>query len=160
ISESRVSTNAAAQTELLKTANEAEMSKNQVQMLKAKLDQERASLNALLGRGEDEPLPAPEKLPVPRMLTKDDAELLQQAAQNNPELAALAHEIAGKQDAIKRAKLEYLPDFNVNFASDLEGMTQTLFGSVVLPYLRYQAIDAGIRQQEANLHAAEAMQRQ
>jgi outer membrane protein TolC len=95
-----------------------------------------------------------------RELKLSDAELLAAAAKYNPELEALAHEAAANADAIKRAKLEYLPDFNVGVSSDLGGVAQTIMGSVVIPFLRHVAIDAGIRQAEANLRQTEAMQRQ
>lgn len=161
ISESRLATGmagATGQTELLKAANEVEMSKNQAATLRAKFPAQVAMLNALLNR--EGPLDVPAALPTPREPTLDDAALLAAVAKNNPELQALAHEAQGKQDAIVRAKLEYLPDFNVKFSSDLAGITQTIMGSVVLPYLRHEALDAAIRQAEANLHATQAMQRQ
>jgi cobalt-zinc-cadmium efflux system outer membrane protein len=45
----------------------------------------------------------------------------------------------------------------VNVTTDLGGVAQSLVSSVALPILRYQAIDAGIRQAEDNLRATEAM---
>jgi outer membrane protein TolC len=160
VSESRVATGMASQTELLKAGNEAAMSRNTAAGFRGKLPGERAALNGLLSRAADAPLDVPAALPTARELNASDADLLAAAAKTNPELQALAHEASGNQDAIRRARLEYLPDFNVGFSTDLAGMTQTLMGSVVLPYLRHEAIDAGIRQAEANLRQTQAMQRQ
>ena len=159
LTESRVATGKAGQTELLKAANEAAMSRNAAAAWRGKLPGERAALNGLLGRAADAALDVPAALPASRELRASDAELLA-AAKNNPELEALAHEAAANGDAIRRARLEYLPDFNVGISSDLAGVTQTIMGSVVVPYLRHEAIDAGIRQAEANLRQTEAMQRQ
>jgi outer membrane protein TolC len=160
LTESRVATGKAGQTELLKAANEAAMSRNAAAAWRGKLPGERAALNGLLGRAAAAALDVPAALPGPRELKAGDAELLAAAAKNNPELEALAHEAAANGDAIRRARLEYLPDFNVGISSDLAGVTQTIMGSVVVPYLRHEAIDAGIRQAEANLRQTEAMQRQ
>ncbi|HVT80049.1 MAG TPA: TolC family protein, partial [Phycisphaerae bacterium] len=160
ITTSRLSTGGGSQAELLKIGNELAMSKNSVTTLRAKLPNQRAALNALLSRAPDAELAIPAALPAPRALAADDAAVLALAAKNNPELQALSHEAEANKDAIARAKLEYIPDFNISFTSDLAGMTQTLMGSVVLPYLRHEALDAAIHQAQDNLHATEAMQRQ
>ena len=160
VTESRVATGMASQTDLLKAGNETAMSRNAAAALRGKLPGERAALNGLLGRPGAAALDVPPALPAERELKAGDAELLAAAAKNNPELEALAHDAAANADAIKRARLEYLPDFNVGISSDLAGVTQTIMGSVVVPYLRHEAIDAGIRAAEANLRQTEAMQRQ
>ncbi len=82
------------------------------------------------------------------------------AARKNPELAALAREIAGKEDGIALAKLQYLPDISISASTDLKGIAQSLLGMVTAPWLRHEAIDAAIAQAEANLRATEAMRRQ
>jgi outer membrane protein TolC len=164
VTESRLATGTATQADLLRAANEVEMSRNEAAMRRARFPDYRATLDALLNRPADAtPLPVPAALP-PLPAAQDvplaDADLLARIADRNPELQALAHEIAGKKDALRRARLEYLPDFNLNVGTDLAGMSQSLMGSVVVPYLRHEAIDAGVRQAVANLRAAEAMQRQ
>jgi outer membrane protein, heavy metal efflux system len=160
VSASRVATGMASQTDLLKAENETAMSRNTAAGFRGKLPGERAALNGLLSRVADAPLKVPAALPAARELQARDTDLLAAAARNNPELQALAHDAAANQDAIRRARLEYLPDFNLGFSTDLAGITQTLMGSVVLPYLRHEAIDAGIRQAEADLRQSQAMQRQ
>jgi outer membrane protein TolC len=160
VTESRLATGAATQTDVLKSANAVELSKNEAAMGRAKLGPARAMLNALLNRPADAPLDVPARLPALRSVALDDAALLERTARANPELQALAQEVAGKKDAIARARMDYLPEFNINVGTDLSGVTQSIMGSVVLPYLRYEAINAGIRQAVANLRAAEAMQRQ
>ncbi len=160
VTQSRIGFGGGTQQDMLRADNELDMAKNELATQQAKLPQEQAQLNALLDRSPDAPLDPPAALPAPRDIPGDGADLLALAAQNNPELQALAREAAAKAVAIRRAKQEYWPDFSVNVSTDLAGVTQSLMGSVMLPVLRYQAIDAGVRQAQAELHASEAMRRQ
>lgn len=160
VAESRLATGTASQVDLLKSANAAELSRNESAMQTSRLAMARAMLNALLNRPADAPLAVPGALPPAPTVALDDAVLLERVARHNPELHALAQEVAGKKDAIERARQDYLPEFALNIGTDLAGVTQSIMGSVVLPYLRHEAIDAGVRQAVANLRAAEAMQRQ
>ena len=160
VTQSRLSASFSPQQDLLKTTNERDMSKNELAGKQSKLLLQRAALNALLNRAPDAPLNSPATLPNPRNVPGDGADLLILASRNNPELRALAREAAAKAQAIRRAKQEYWPDFSVNVSTDLAGVTQSLMGSVMLPVLRHEAIDAGIRQAQADLHANEAMRRQ
>ncbi len=153
----RIGTGTAMQQDLLKAGNEFETSKNDVETLHAKAVSQLATINVLLNRDPTIPLSPPKSLPAPVAIPEDDEHLLEMAAENNPELKALAAEITGKHDAIKLAKQEYLPEFGVNVSTDLAGVTQSLLGSVMVPVLRYHAIDAEIRQAEDNLHGTEAM---
>ena len=148
------------QQDVLKANNELDLSNNALAIQEAKLPQQRAMLNALLNRAPDAPLDPPAALPAPREIPGDGVDLLALTAQNNPELQALAREATAKADAIRRARQEYWPDFSVNVSTDLAGVTQSLMGSVMLPVLRYQAIDASVRQAQADLHASEALRRQ
>ena len=151
---------AAGQQDLLKARNELDLSRNDVANMQAQLPVQRAALNALLGREPDAPLPLPTELPPQRPMPCSDAQLLELAARRNPELEALASEIRARQEGIKLARLQYVPDFNISLSTDLMGIAQSLAGSATLPLLRYEAINASIAQAEANLKAAEAMRRQ
>ncbi len=153
-------TSANSQQDILKAANELDMSHNTMAMLTAKLPGALAALNALLNRPADAPLDPPAALPVCRPLNYTDAQLAAMAARTNPELRALAQDMAAKTDAIKLAKLEYLPEFGVNASTDLAGMAQTLTGSVMLPFIRYQGINAAIDQASANFNSVRAMRQQ
>ncbi len=160
VTHSRLTTGGTTQQDALTSANELDLARNDLATEQAKLPGELATLNALLDRAPDAALDPPAELPRLRDIPGDGADLLSLAAQNNPELHALAEEAIAKAVAIRRAKQEYWPDFSVNVTTDLGGVTQSLMGSVMVPLVRYQAIDAGIRQAEANLHATEAMRRQ
>jgi cobalt-zinc-cadmium efflux system outer membrane protein len=158
--EARNRAGAAGQQDLLKASNELDLSGNDIAAMQAQLPAQRAALNSLLGRESDAPIPVPVELPPTQPMASTDAELLARAAKQNPELSALAMEIAGKKEGIALAKLQYLPDFSVSAATDLKGIGQSLLGMITVPYLRHEAIDAAVAQSQANLRAAEAMRRQ
>jgi len=148
------------QQDLLKTRNELDLSRNDIDAMQAQLPAELAALNALLSRPPDAPIPVPTQVPPVTRIAESDEQLLTLAAQQNPELAALADEIRGRKEGIKLAKLQYVPDFDFSLSSDLMGITQSLIGTATVPLLRYEAINAAIAQAEANLRTAEAMRRQ
>jgi outer membrane protein TolC len=158
--EARNRAGAAGQQDLLKARNELDLSRNDIANMQSQLPAQRAALNALLSREPDATLTPADELPPQRPVVSSDAQLLELAARQNPELAALASEIRGKQDGIKLARLQYVPDFNVSLSTDLMGIAQSLAGSATIPLLRYEAINASIAQAEANLKASEAMRRQ
>ncbi len=145
---------------VLKTSNEVDLSGNDIANMESQLLSQRATINALLSRPADAPLPVPAQLPPARTLVYGDGELVEFAAKQNPELIALADEIRGRGEGIRLARLQYIPDFNLSAGTDLMGVTQSLLGQATLPILRYEALNAGIAQAEAKLRASEAMRRE
>jgi cobalt-zinc-cadmium efflux system outer membrane protein len=160
ITESRNRAGSSAQQDVLKASNEVDMSGNDIANMQSQLPSQRAVINALLSRPTDAPLPIPTELPPARSLTYSDDELVELAAKQNPELIALADEIHGRNEGIRLAKLQYVPDFNLSAGSDLMGITQSLLGQATIPIFRYEALNAAIAQAEANQRASEAMHRQ
>lgn len=158
--EARNRAGAAGQQDLLKARNELDLSRNDLAALRAQLSIQRAALNALLGRAPDATLPVPAALPEGRPVGLSDAQVLALAARQNPQLAALARQIAGQKDGVEFARLQYYPDFAVGVSTDLAGITQTLAGMVSVPLLRHEALDAAIAQARANLRAVQAIRRQ
>ncbi len=156
VMEARAGNGRGSQQELLRSANELELARNSLAAETATLSTRLAALNALLNRDPGAPLRPPAGFPEARPLPADDAAFLKSAASENRELQALAIEVAAQRGERSRAKQEYLPDFSVNVSTDLAGAAQSLVGSVVVPAVRYQAINGQIRQAEANLRAAEA----
>lgn len=102
----------AQQQDLLRAEVEQRRAEDELRTLEAELPRTRTMLNAMLARAPDAPLPPPDRIPAPRSLPADDAALLALAVNNNPELAALAHRIRGRKDALELARLQYIPDFN------------------------------------------------
>ena len=68
-----------------------------------------ARLNAALGRPVGAELPAA-KTPTTYTLKAGDDQILQWLQESNPELRALAHEIAREEKAMKLARKDYAPD--------------------------------------------------
>ena len=158
--EARNEAGAAGQQELLKSRNELDLSRNEISSMRAQLPAQRAALNALLDRPPDAPIPIPGRMPDTRAVLQDDGQVLKLVAERNPELAALAQEIAARKGSLALARLQYLPDFSISVGTDLAGIAQSLAGMVTVPLLRHQAIDAAVTQAEENLRATEAIRRQ
>jgi outer membrane protein, heavy metal efflux system len=146
------------QQDLLGAEVQRRRGEDDLRTLEAQLPQQRALLNALIGRGAEAPLPPPAALPDPRPLQASDAELLAVATTNNPELAALARDVAGRADALDLARQQYFPDINpfVGF----EGSIAQVVGAAVSLSTMIPQIQAGIREARLNLRGSEAVLRQ
>lgn len=160
VTEARNRAGSSGQQDVLKADNEVDMSGNDIATMQSQLQSQRAAINALLSRPANAPLPVPTELPPSRSLIYGDAELVELAAKQNPELTALADEIRGRGEGLRLAQLQYVPDFNLSAGTDLMGVTQSLLGQATIPIFRYEALNAAIAQAEANLRASEAMRRQ
>ena len=160
VTEARNRAGSSTQEDVLKASNDVDMSGNDIANMESQMPIERAAINTLLSRPADASLPVPTQLPPVRPLVYADGELVELASNQNPELIALADEIRGRNEGIRLAKLQYVPDFNLSAGTDLMGVTQSLLGQATIPIFRYEAINAAIARAEANLRASEAMRRQ
>jgi cobalt-zinc-cadmium efflux system outer membrane protein len=160
VTESRNRAGSAAQQDILRAANELDLSGNDIANMRSQLAAQRATINALLSRAPDAALAIPTQLPDAQLLQISNEELLNRAAMQNPELQALADEIKGRQNGLELARLQYIPDFNASAGADLLGVSQSILGQATVPIFRYEAINAAIEQSLANLKAAQAMRRQ
>ena len=157
-------TRAAVQTgrlmveELLRAQTDLDLGENELTNLHAQIPPLVARMNTLLGREPHAPVPLPRALPEPRALPASDAEILQLAGERSPELAALAHEVGGREEALVLAKKNRLPDINPLVAIT-GSVSQTLGAMLVLP-TRMEAIRAGIEEARALLNAARAAREQ
>jgi outer membrane protein TolC len=139
--------------EVLRARSDADLSKDRAKGLHGELATLEAEMNALLGRPFDAPIPLPASMPAPRAIPADDAEILELAAERNPELVALAREVAGKESALEIARQQWIPDFALSFEI-MGSATRTVGGMLTLP-LRTEAIEGAIEEARANLRAAE-----
>jgi len=160
VTDARNTTGSSGQQDVLEARNELEMSGNEITNMQSQLPSQRAAINALLNRAIDASLPLPADLPSPQPIAYADRELAELVVKQNPTLRALADEIHGRDQGIRLAKLQYVPDFNFGAGTDLMGITQSVLGQATIPIFRYEAINAAITQAEANLRASEAMRRQ
>jgi outer membrane protein TolC len=148
----------APQQELLRADIEQRRAEDDLLDMQAKLPQMRAMLNAMIARPPDAVLDPPVQPPPARSLPVDDSRLLALASENNPDLAALAERVRGRQDAVELARLQYIPDINPTLgftgtASQLAGLALSI--PTFLPKVRAMVDEA-----RANLRAVQAMQRQ
>ncbi|MDP9174655.1 MAG: TolC family protein [Planctomycetota bacterium] len=160
VTQSRSGVGSAGQQDVLKAANELDLSANDIANMQSQLPAERAAINAILSRPPQALIAIPEEMPTGGSFKLSDDSVLSLAARQNPELQALSDEIKGREDGIRLAKLQYIPDFNLSVGTDLMGISQSILGQATIPVFRYEALNAAIAQAQANLQAAEAMRRQ
>jgi outer membrane protein TolC len=160
VTQSRSGAGLANQQDILKVANELDLTANDIANMESQLPGQRAALNVLLGRAPETSLNPPTQLPQAVSIRYSDDQLLGLATKQNPELQALADQISAQKQGIRLAHLQYIPDFNLSVGTDLMGISQSLLGQATIPIFRYEAIEAAVRQAQANLNATEAMRRQ
>lgn len=144
--------------DLLKAQIETQMAENELANLEAEANSMRGQLNGMLARDAKEPLKLPPALPSPRPIAADDAQLIAMAVDQNPELAGLARQVAGRKNALELARLAYLPDF-IPSASVTGSVSQVIAGMAMLP-TRLPAIRGAINEADAMTKSTEAMLRQ
>jgi outer membrane protein, heavy metal efflux system len=144
--------------DLLKVQIESQMAENELANLQAEAKSIRGTLNGMLARDANTLLRLPPSLPAPRHIAADDARLIAVAVEQNPELAGLARQVAGRKNALELARLAYLPDF-VPSASVTGSVSQVLSTMVMLP-TKLPAIRGAIREAEAMTRSSEAVLRQ
>ncbi|HXZ60501.1 MAG TPA: TolC family protein [Steroidobacteraceae bacterium] len=144
--------------DLFKATIESQRADDELASLEAKAHSMRSMLNGMLARAADAPLILAASLPAPRAVVVDDARLIAAGVAQNPELAALARQVAGRADAIEVARLAYVPDFSPS-ASITGDVSQTLGIMLMLP-TKAPAIRAAIDEAQAMQHSSEAMLRQ
>jgi outer membrane protein, heavy metal efflux system len=79
-----------------------------------------AQLKQILNRPQTSPDVVAEPL-VPTVLGRSDADLLRQAAEQNPDLRARRESLRGKQTQVELAHREFRPDFNVQATYERTG---------------------------------------
>jgi outer membrane protein TolC len=146
------------QQDLLKAQIELSLAENTLQKLQAERVSLRATVNALIAREPDAPLNPPAELPAPRAMPVDDARIIAIAVDKNKELAALAHQVQGRRDALELARMQWIPDFNVT-AGFTGTISQFVGASLMLP-TNAPAIRGAIEESRATLRAQEAILRQ
>lgn len=144
--------------DLLKALIESELAENVLFNIEAEANSMRGTLNGMLDLDPKAPLKLPQTLPAPRPVVADDARLIAVAVDQNPELAGLARQVAGRKDAIDLARLAYLPD--INPSAGFTGSISRFLGAMVMLPTTFAAIHAVIDNAEAMARSAEAMSRQ
>lgn len=144
--------------DLLKIQIEADRAQNELANLESEANSMRSTLNGMLARDAKAPLRLPPNLPAARPIRASDARLLEVAVDQNAELAGLARQVAGRQNAVELARLAYLPDL-IPSGSVTGSVSQVVSTMVMLP-TKLPAIRAAIVEAGAMLRSSEAMLRQ
>jgi outer membrane protein TolC len=147
-----------AQQDMLRSDLEQRRAEDELLSMQAQLPQMRAILNALIARPPDATLDAPATLPVARELRADDATLLAVACDVNPELAALAYRVRGREDALQLARLQYIPDLNPTFG--FTGTASQALGLALSIPTFLPKVHGMVEEARADLRASESMLRQ
>lgn len=144
--------------DVFKALIESQTLENDLASLQAKANSMRSMLNGMLGRDANAALGLAPNLPAPRPVAPDDSALIAAAVAQNPELAALAQQVAGRKDAVELARLAYLPDFGPS--ASINGSISKSLGTMLMLPTRAPAIRAAIGEAQAMQQAAQAMLRQ
>jgi len=147
-----------APQDLLRAQTQFRLAENQLATMESEHMTMLSMLNGMLGRDPRASLKLPTTLPPPRALAADDARLISIAVDNNPELARLGHEVAGRADALELARMAYIPDINP-MAGFTGGISQMIGAMVVLP-TTLPEIRGKIDESRAMLRSTQAMLRQ
>lgn len=154
--QARIETGAAPPTAALTIENERTGLRARIAAVSAQLPADRAALNRIIGRSVRRPLRVPREFPRSPLPQGGMTRMLTLAVRRNPDLAALRRDIRAGRIDLERAKMNYIPDFSLSAATSLDGITQNLGGAIMLPFVRYQAINAAIRQNRDWLRQSEA----
>ena len=148
----------APQQDLLKAQIEHRLAEAELSKMESQQRSMRAMLNGMIGRKPADTLSLPKSLPEPRPLWADDAQLIAAAVDANPELAALARDVASRQDALELARMQFIPD--INPVAAFTGSVSQVVGAMVIVPTTIPAIKASIAEARAMLRATQAMARQ
>jgi outer membrane protein TolC len=146
------------QRDLLGADIEVGQAEDRVRGFEAQARSQRAMLNGLLARDARAPLDVGDALPEPRPLPGDDQAILAAGVHQNPHLASLVEQAAGREGALELARMKYLPNFNP-FAAFTGDVSQTVGVGVMLP-TTLPEIRSGIAEARALLAAERALVRQ
>lgn len=147
-----------AQRDLLKKDVSLRTAEDTIKGMEAELAASRAMLNGMLAREPSADLAPPTAMPSPRPMPPSDDVVLAAAVDQNPDLAALAHQVQGRSDALELARMQWIPDISPT-AMFTGGVSQALGAAIMLP-TNIVEVRGGIREAEAMLRGSEAMLRQ
>jgi cobalt-zinc-cadmium efflux system outer membrane protein len=147
-----------SQQDMLKAQTQYRLAENQLAAMNSEHMAMRAMLNGMMGRPPLAALTLPQGLPSPRPVSADDSTLIALATDASPELSRLAHDVAGRADALELARMGFIPDINP-FAAFTGSISQTVGAMVIIP-TTIPEIRGHIDEARAMLRASQAMLRQ
>lgn len=147
-----------AQESLVSSRVEQDRLENEVADLESQQAMTRAALNAMLGRGPEEPLLPPVDQEAPRSVPEQDLDLILAAALMFPEVAAVREELATRRDALELARMKWLPNFTPSIG--ITGTLSQVIGAGIMLPTNIPRIRAWIQAAEAEVRGSEALLRQ
>lgn len=147
-----------SQQDLLRAQTQYRLAQNELVNMDAQHHVMRAMLNGMLVIPAHTEIQLPATLPPPRPIHADDSRLIALAVENNPDLARLARESGGRQNALELAQQSYIPDINP-FAAFTGGASQMIGAVLILPTTIPQ-IQGSIAEARAMLRSSQEMLRQ
>lgn len=144
------------QRDLLRAEAALRTQENALHDTEAELSAMRAMLNGVLAREPSATLEG--RSDGARSFTATDAQILGAAVEQNPEIAAVAHQAEGRADALELARMRWIPDLNPSFM--FTGSVSQAIGATVMLPTTIAEIRGGIREAESMARAADAMLRQ
>ncbi len=161
IAEQRYAVGSAVQPDVLRAQVELTHEINRETTERLSIDAAGAALNAVLSRDPGTPLGPPEPL-APPVLPAGEAELVERALGERPELQSQDAMIAREEDAVRLAKLGNYPDFEVSAGRFINAGASDGFGAMVsisLPFVHRGKYAAAVSEAEARVAAARADRR-
>lgn len=148
----------APQQDLLKSQIAHRLAESELARMESQERAMGAMLAGMLALSPASPPPPPASLPERRQLQADDAALIAAAVDANPELSALARDVAARENALELARLQYLPDINPIGA--LNGSASQSLGAMISIPINIPMIRASVEESRAMLRATQAMAQQ
>ena len=156
LSRSGISTGGRPASQWLAGRNAVDEIDAQIVDLQHQLPRDLADVNAVLGRPAAAPMNPPPAVPALPLSRFGPKQLWLLAAHRNPQLRGLARDVSANRFDIRRAQQRYIPNFDLGLTSSLDGSAQNFSGAVIIPVLRYKAINAAIAQARDQLRATRA----
>lgn len=170
VARARYRAGSASQADVTRAQVELGRLDNQWRSLRDQLEPAGASLNAVLGRPAQAPLPAsppaPSRQAIAPLPENDDQAWLEQARRDSPGLAEARHQVERERHSIALARKSYYPDITLGLEYARDGSARMarmdgggadmLVGmvSVSIP-IRRKSYDAAVSEAEARLAAAD-----
>ena len=151
-----ISTGGRQSGQWLAARNAIDQMQAEIIALRNRLPRDLAALNAVLGRAADSPLAPPQAIATVVPPALSNHALLMLALRRNPDIRGLDRFVSADRISIQRAKMQYIPNFDLGVSSSLDGTAQSFTSALVVPVFRYQAINASIAQARDRLRGQQA----
>jgi cobalt-zinc-cadmium efflux system outer membrane protein len=156
IAKVRLATDRGSTVGTIHTLTEISRMKLKLSALRREEMTDQIHLNLLLNRQPHIPILTPAHLPTISGHLPVLATIIRQALRRNPGLLERRRLLLAAQTAVQRAKMQYIPNFDLGATTSLDGTMQNLSAAIMFPVVRYRAIHASIHQAMFDVFQAES----